>query len=142
MTKGALAGLIYFLIVFVAGFGLGTIRVLSVAPHLGETAAVALETPFMLAISWAACGWCLRRFGLGSRRVARASMSAVAFSLLMAAEFGVAVLLFGQSANDFLAGYRAPPGLIGLAAQIVFGVLPLIRATMAPIRQRARFGGA
>jgi hypothetical protein len=54
-------------------------------------------------------------------------MGAVAFALLMAAELAVSVLLFGRSPSDFVAGYRTTPGVIGLAAQLAFGLLPLLR---------------
>jgi hypothetical protein len=57
VAKSAVAGAVYFLVVFLLGFGLGTIRVLFVAPRLGQTTAVLLETPLMLAASWTSCGW-------------------------------------------------------------------------------------
>jgi hypothetical protein len=43
------AGLIYFAIVFGAGFVLGTIRTLWVVPRLGTRMAELMETPIMLA---------------------------------------------------------------------------------------------
>ena len=100
MAKSTVAGAAYFLIVFLLGFGLGTIRVLLVAPCLGETMAVLLETPLMLAASWASCGWCLRWFEVAPKADARAVMGGVAFALLMAAELAVSVLLFGQTASS------------------------------------------
>jgi hypothetical protein len=45
------AGALYAITVFLIGFILGTIRVLLLAPHLGETIAVILEAPLMLAAS-------------------------------------------------------------------------------------------
>ena len=49
----------YGLIVFLIGFVFGSIRVLLLAPHLGETGAVSLETPIMLAASWFVWCWCV-----------------------------------------------------------------------------------
>ena len=46
------AGALYAIIVFVIGFILGTIRVLLLAPRLGETMAVSLEVAFILTASW------------------------------------------------------------------------------------------
>ncbi|ALL70161.1 hypothetical protein K788_0001490 (plasmid) [Paraburkholderia caribensis MBA4] len=43
------------------GFALGTIRVLLLVPCLGETAAVSLEAPFMLAASWNLSRWSAKR---------------------------------------------------------------------------------
>ena len=125
MARCVIAGMTYFLFVFLLGFGLGTFRVLLVAPHLGETKAVLLEVPIMLVASWLVCGWCIRRFGVPRRAEAKALMGAVAFALLITAEMAVAVLLFGRSLTDFLTGYRTTPGAIGIAGQVAFGLMPL-----------------
>lgn len=42
-------------IVFAAGFGLGTIRVLLLAPYFGELTSVVFEIPLMLLLSSFAC---------------------------------------------------------------------------------------
>ena len=131
LAKSVLAGAVYFLIVFAAGFGLGTIRVAWVAPRLGATAAVLLEAPFMLAASWAACGWCVRRFRMPPAIPARMVMGTVAFTLLMAAELGLSLLLFGRPVGEWLADFRTPPGALGLLAQIAFGLIPLVRTARA-----------
>jgi hypothetical protein len=55
MVVSAWAGALYALLVFLIGFILGTIRVLLIAPRLGETIAVLLETPVILGASF---GWC------------------------------------------------------------------------------------
>lgn len=125
MRAAVLAGAVYFAIVFLVGFGLGTARVLLVAPQLGATSAVLLETPLILAASWAACGWTIRRFAVPRARGARALMGAFAFALLMCVEAGVSVVVFGRSLAEHLAGYRTLPGSIGLAAQVAFALVPL-----------------
>jgi hypothetical protein len=121
------AGFIYFAMVFILGFALGAVRVSLVAPRVGETAGVLIETPLMLAASWLACGWSLRRLGLGRAIGPRVAMGAVAFSLLMAAELGVSVLLFGRSLSAQVANYQTTAGAIGLAAQVAFALIPLVR---------------
>ena len=52
----------YFGFVFGAGFVLGTIRVLVVIPHFGETTAELIEMPLMLIAIVVAAGWINRRF--------------------------------------------------------------------------------
>jgi hypothetical protein len=56
----------------------------------------------------------------------RTAMGAVAFLVLVLAEFGLAVLVFGRSATQFAIGYSSVPDMIGLAAQIVFAMFPVI----------------
>ena len=56
---------------------------------------------------------------------ARSVMGAVAFVVLMSAEVGLAVLVFGQSATEHIESYESVPAAIGLAAQIVFATFPV-----------------
>ena len=55
------AGALYAIRVFLIGFIFGTIRVLLLDPHLGETIAVIIEAPMILAASWFVCRWCVDR---------------------------------------------------------------------------------
>jgi hypothetical protein len=128
IARSLIAGAVYFLVVFAIGYGLGTLRVLIVIPRIGETAAVLIEAPLMLTASWAACGYCLHRFAVGPAAAARVVMGASAFVLLMAAEFTLAVLVFGKTPAAFVAGLANVPGGIGLAAQVAFGLMPSLRA--------------
>lgn len=127
MSRAPPAALIYFALVFAAGFALGTIRTLALAPALGETGAVALELPLMLGLSWLACGFAIRRSGIGAGTVERLAMGVVAFALLMLAETLTGTLLIGRSLPGQLATYRTLPAQLGLAAQIAFAAFPLIR---------------
>ncbi|QKV17971.1 hypothetical protein [Oricola thermophila] len=120
-------GAAYFAIVFAAGFALGTIRVLVLEPAVGETAAVLIELPVMLTISWFACGWLIRRFAVAQDLNTRIAMGGIAFVLLMAAEFTLADVALGLPPNAYLAQFATLPGLMGLAGQIAFGVIPAVR---------------
>ncbi len=127
LGRTMVAAVVYFAIVFVIAFGLGTIRVLQVVPRLGEIKAVLIEAPVLLAISWLVVGWTIRRFSVPTRPGLRAVMGIIAFALLIVAEAGLAVGLFGRSINQFVAAYGAIPGAIGLAAQLGFAAMPLLR---------------
>ena len=121
---GALkSGAAYFAVVFVFAFILGVIRVLVVAPRVGPLVAVLLETPIVLTFSWLACERIGRRLVLGARGL----MGAVAFMLLMAMEFAMSIVLFGQSARAWFGAFATAPGAIGLLAQMAFGVMPIVR---------------
>jgi hypothetical protein len=121
------AGALYFALIFAAGFVLGTLRVLALEPALGAWGALALELPVMLALSWAACGWTLRKLRVPVAPTPRLVMGAVFLLLLMAAEFGVSVLALGRSASAHFDTYRTALGLVGLAAQLLTASFPLLR---------------
>jgi hypothetical protein len=57
-------------------------------------------------------------------------MGGVAFALLTVGELAVSILLFGRSWEETLAVYRSVPGIVGLAAQAAFALLPLAQAIL------------
>jgi hypothetical protein len=103
------AGAVYGILAFAIGFCFGVIRVVAVAPRLGETAAVGLEVPVMLAFSWLLSRRCVRRFKVPPGTAPRLMMGMAAFTLLMSAELGVSVIAFGRSVAEHLAGYWSIP---------------------------------
>src|SRR5262249_20626666 len=109
------------------GFALGTIRVLMIAPRLGELPAVLLEAPVMLILSWLACGASIRAFGVRGRGPGLV-MGAAAFGLLMCAGFARSLLAFDRSRAEIVGAFAAPAGAIGLASQVAFGLFPLLRS--------------
>lgn len=118
------AGLRYFLLVFAAGFVLGAFRVTVLAPAIGPAAAVAAELPLILAIAWYVCGRVTRRIPATGR--ARLAMGATAFALLMVADVLLGTIL-GRPPAAQLADLATAAGLLGLAGQIGFGLLPVLR---------------
>jgi hypothetical protein len=121
------AALAYFILVFAAGFIMGTVRVFLIAPHLGAIGAVLAELPVMLAVSWFVCGWTLRRFRVPARWSVRFVMGAAAFVLLMAAELLVSLFVFGLSISQHFTTYESLAGITGLSAQLAFAVFPLVQ---------------
>ena len=121
------AGKFYAIIVFLIGFIFGSIRVLLLAPRLGETGAVVLETQVMLAASWVVSRWCVDRRDVPRTVPARSVMGAVAFVVLASAEFGLSIFIFGRSTTEHVASYASVPGAIGLIAQIVFATFPVVQ---------------
>lgn len=125
-----LAGFVYAAVVFAAGFVLGALRMLMIVPRFGDWAAVVLELPVILAISWIVCGWVIRRFGVSMESGARLAMGSVALAVLLAAEACLSVVLFGRTFGQHLATYRETGAQIGLAGQLLFALMPLIRARL------------
>ncbi len=118
--------LLYVAAVFAAAFALGTFRILVLVPRLGELAAVTLEVPVVLGLSWLVAGRALRHWPL-PRPGQRLAMGGLAFALLMLGETILGVTLFGRTLAGSLAAMATLPGLVGLAGQIGFGLIPALR---------------
>jgi hypothetical protein len=118
------AALAYTLPVFAVAFCLGALRVGLAAPRIGPFLAVALELPVVLALSWSVAGRVLRRWQ--PNRTPRMALALTSFLLLMLLELLTALAL-GQTPGQFLAAMITPPGALGLAGQIGFGLIPLVR---------------
>ena len=136
MEAAIKAACAYFTIVFAAGFALGTVRVFMLAPVLGELGAVLLELPIMLAISWFVCRAAVRRFAVPAGWDQRAIISATAFVLLMLAELGLSVFVFGRPAGAFLASLASPSGAVGLLGQFAYALFPLFQPAATPLYLR------
>jgi hypothetical protein len=130
-VRAVQAGGFYFSIVFAAGFALGAVRQTLIAPRIGPVWAVLCELPLMLAISWIVAGWTVRRFDLANRMSAAAA-GAIAFALLMLAEFGMWAIARGLSIRDQLAAMVSIPGVFGLIAQLAFAVMPMFALRRTP----------
>lgn len=125
------AGVVYFAIVFAVGFMLGTIRVLVMAPAVGDIAATLIEGPFILGASWVVCGIVIQRFRVPPEISDRLIMGGAAFALLIGAETLLGVFGFGRALSEVVARYATLAGAIGLAGQILFGLFPLFRKRRA-----------
>jgi hypothetical protein len=126
LLRATKAGALYAIIVFVIGFILRTIRVLLLAPRLGETTAVIIEAPIVLVASWFVCRWRVDRLDVRRTVPARSLMGLIAFLVLMWAEVGLGAVL-GRSLGDQLAAQQSPSGALGLAAQVIFAPFPVIQ---------------
>lgn len=124
--KPAAAGIFYFAIVFAAGFVLGAVRTVWLAPAIGELAATLLELPVILALSWAACLFIIARMKIDARVIDRIVMGAVAFALLIGADVALGLTLMDRTPEAQAAAMTAPPALVGLGGQMLFAVFPLI----------------
>jgi hypothetical protein len=125
------AGLLHFLIVFGAGFALGTLRELVLAPSVGRTAALALELPVLVIVTWLSALIIVRRFAL-DRFPARLAAGVLGFVLLQFGEAAVGAIAFGRSLAASLGVFGTPAGLVTLAVQSIVILFPLL----VPRRER------
>ena len=117
------AALAYWACIFALGFILGTLRVLLLAPAIGEFAAVIAELPVMLIASWLAARWLVVRLAIKGA-IPALSMGALAFVLLIGSEAVLFRLLTDSGPGQWIEGMITPPGLVGLAGQVAFALFP------------------
>ena len=123
MIRALFAGSVYFLLVFTAGFVLGTVRTLVLVPHLGTLVATLIEAPLMLAIGYAACRFVLKRWPV---KTVRWIMVPVFLMLLALFEWQLGLLLLGITAAQQWAALATLAGLVGLSAQMLVALMPLV----------------
>ncbi len=126
MKRALIAASAYFLALFALGFVLGTIRVIFVAPRVGELAATIAEVPVMLIAAYFACGWAIRRWQVSPATAIRLAMVPWFLALLFAFEALLGATLFGRSVAEQWTSLRSPAGLVGISAQVIAALLPLI----------------
>jgi hypothetical protein len=97
------AGVLYFALVFGAGFVLGSIRILWVLPRFGTRMAELMETPIMFLVTIIAARWIVRRLGVPSTPSSRLGMGFIAVGLMLVAEFTFVLWLRGLSISEYLA---------------------------------------
>jgi hypothetical protein len=127
MSNAIRAGFLYFVAVFGIGFLLGTIRVLVLIPMLGELVSTLIELPVILGAAWLVSARLTDWLHVASEGWAPLTMGGIAFGLLMVAELGLSVWLFGGTVQEHFAGYLSLPQAVGLAGQAAFALFPLLQ---------------
>ena len=72
------------------------------------------------------CRWCVDRLDVRRMLPVRSLIRSVAFLVLMSAEVGMGAV-FGRSLMVQRAAYGSLAGAIGLAAQVIFAMFPVIQ---------------
>jgi hypothetical protein len=122
------AAMLYFAVVFGAGFVLGPFRILWVVPRLGTRMAELLEAPVMFVITIVAARWIVRRLAVPRTPSSRLGMGCIALSLMLIAEFTLVLWLRGLSVREYLAGRDPIAGTVYYAMLGAFAVMPLLVA--------------
>jgi hypothetical protein len=120
------AGVIYFAVVFGAGFVLGTLRVTFLLPRIGTRAAELIEAPFMLAITFLTARWLVKHFALQSAALDRIAMGLIGLALMLAAEFGFVLWLRSISIAEYFATRDPVSGTVYYILLGVFALMPLL----------------
>lgn len=117
-------GIVYFLLVFGAGFVLGTVRVLLVVPHLGDRAAELLEMPLMLTATVLAARWINTRFSEPRNSGGRWAIGAIALGFMLAGEMAVGIGIRGLTAADVILNRDPISGTAYYLSLLLFAAMP------------------
>lgn len=128
MSQTLKAGVLYFAVVFGAGFVLGTIRTLWVVPHVGARTAELMESPIMLVVTILTARWIVRRLAVPFTLPSRLGMGSVALGLMLVAEFTLVLWLRGLSIREYLASRDPISGTVYYLMLGLFAVMPLLVA--------------
>ncbi len=122
------AAVLYFALVFAAGFVLGTLRVLWIVPSLGTRTAELAEIPIMLVVMILAARWSARRLSLPPNAGARLGAGLLALCLMLSTEFAFVTRLRGLSFGEYVASRDPVSGTAYLISLGVLAVMPLLVA--------------
>jgi hypothetical protein len=130
------AGIVYFALVFGAGFVLGSIRVPFLVPRLGERVAELIEMPFMLLVIFVSARFIAKHFALPTGLLIRLGCGLLGLGLMLAAELLLAVAMQDRSLGEYVAGRDPLSGAVYLAMLIVFAAMPLVLARFDSARDK------
>ena len=118
--------MLYFAVVFGAGFVLGPIRILWVVPRLGERTAELLEAPIMLGVIFLAARWIVGRFVVPPTPSRRLAVGFLALGLGLVVEFTVVLRLRGLTIGEYFASRDPVAGTVYAASLALFALMPLL----------------
>ena len=125
MKQAAKAGALYFMLVFSAGFVLGTIRTLWVAPKLGVRTAELIEEPLMFGLSILAARWVVRRLRFPPDWMKRLAFGCVALALMLLVEFTFVLWIRGITIREYFATRDPISGSVYFLTLGAFAVIPV-----------------
>ncbi|MFC3195186.1 hypothetical protein ACFODZ_13115 [Marinicella sediminis] len=117
---------LYFAIVFTIGFVLGTIRVLYVAPQLGDDQAELLEFPLMVLASFVVARYIVGLAGDGLKPAQLLWVGVMALGCLLMVEFSLVLALREMSIVTYVTSRYSLAGAAYLVSLLLFAVFPFV----------------
>ena len=122
------AAVVYFALVFGAGFVLGPIRILFIVPRFGVRLAELMEFPVMLVVIVLTSRWLVRKFQLA---VHAWLVGFLALALMIAFEFTLVLWLRGLSLSEYFRERDPVAGAVYYLMLLVFAAMPFFMAHKA-----------
>lgn len=122
------AAVLYFALVFGAGFVLGPVRILWAVPRFGVRAAELMEAPIMFVVIVLAARWAALRLAVPDSVGSRLRMGCIALSLLLVAEFSLVLWLRDTSIAEYFAERDPVSASVYYLMLGMFAVMPALMA--------------
>ena len=125
MKETLKGGVLYFVLVFAAGFVLGTIRTLWVVPRLGVRTAELMEAPIMFGISIIAVRWVVRHVGISPVWSRRLAVGSIALGLMLLIEFTFVLWIRGLTIREYFETRDPVSGTVYFLTLGAFAIIPI-----------------
>ena len=122
------AAVVYFALVFGAGFVLGPIRILFIVPRFGVRLAELMEFPVMLVVIVLTSRWLVRKFQLAAHAWL---VGLLALGLMIAFEFTLVLWLRGLTLSEYFRERDPVAGVVYYLMLLVFAAMPFFMAHKA-----------
>jgi len=122
------AAVVYFALVFGAGFVLGPIRILFIVPRFGVRLAELMEFPVMLVVIVLTSRWLVRKF---HRAAESLLVGLLALGFMIAFEFTVVLWLRGLTLTEYFRERDPVSGVVYYLMLLVFAAMPFFVAHKA-----------
>lgn len=128
MKTMLLASFSYFALVFLTGFVLGIIRVLVLAPEIGERYAELVEMPLMLVVIYFSARLIVIRCAVLPRLSAYLVVGILALALLLLLEFSLVLKLREIALSDYLSSRDPVSGTAYAVSLLIYMLMPWLVA--------------
>jgi hypothetical protein len=128
MKRVFINSFIYFAIVFLVGFILGTLRVLFLVPAMGERYAELIEIPFMLTAIYYSARYIVNRYSAIKTLTEYIYIGALALLMLLLFEFTFVLGIRGIAIDQYFSTRDPISGTAYALSLFIFMMMPLIIA--------------
>ena len=118
------SALLYFALVFGAGFLLVAVRVLVVVPKVGVRTAELVESPMMLAVTIFAARWIVER--RPEPAAAELAVGILALGCLVMAEIVLGIWLRGKTIRSYFSDRDPVSGTVYFLLLALFAIMPFL----------------
>lgn len=140
MKVALLAGVAYFAALFGTCAAFDLARIHYATPHPSPLISFLFALPMILTVAYLVCSWITDYLRVGTTTGHRIAMGGTTFTLLVAADFALSLLLAGEPSRAAADVSTWGPGL-GFAAQALASAFPLLVPVVRTLTGKSKARG-